>query len=58
MTSEDWEDPVCPSEVWRLIAITSCVLKWSINPISNPKPRVIVTPTRDNIFIATKYETN
>jgi hypothetical protein len=26
--------------VLQLSVITSCVLKWSINPISNPKPRL------------------
>jgi hypothetical protein len=34
--------------------ITSCMLKWSINPISNPKPRR-VTHTRDNMDVYMQY---
>jgi hypothetical protein len=59
-TSEDtagWKDLACAleiCEVWKLTlvlwlsVITSCVLKWSINPMSHLKPR-LESHTRANI---------
>jgi hypothetical protein len=41
---------VCNSELQSIA--TSRVLKWPINPISNPSPVYSHTPARDDIFEA------